>query len=59
MCACAGPEQLCPADDYVAITRDLENRYGARLTIHSDEQTSVSVAGVGGGVGGAAQTMLR
>ena len=31
-----GPKSLWPADDYVKIARDLEKKYGAKLTITED-----------------------
>ena len=36
-----GPKKLWPADEYVAIARDLEKRYGAKLTITDDPQAAV------------------
>jgi ornithine carbamoyltransferase len=39
-----GPKALWPADDYVKIARDLEAKYGAKLTITDDP--AAAVAGV-------------
>lgn len=39
-----GPKKLWPADEFVAIARDLEQRYGAKLTITDD--TTAAVDGV-------------
>jgi len=36
-----GPKKLWPADDYVKIARDLEKRYGAKLTITDDPKRAV------------------
>ena len=36
-----GPKKLWPADEYVAIARDLEKKYGATLTITDDPQAAV------------------
>jgi ornithine carbamoyltransferase len=36
-----GPRQLWPADDYTRIARDLEQKYGAKLTITDDPQAAV------------------
>ena len=37
-----GPKSLWPADEYVKIARDLEGKYGSRLTITDDPQEAVS-----------------
>ncbi len=37
----AGPKELWPSDEFVAIARDLEKRYGAKLTITDDPQAAV------------------
>ena len=37
-----GPKQLWPADDYTGIARELEQKYGARLTITDDPQAAVN-----------------
>jgi ornithine carbamoyltransferase len=36
-----GPRQLWPADEYSRIARDLEQKYGAKLTITDDPQAAV------------------
>ena len=36
-----GPKKLWPADEFVAIARDLEKKYGARLTITDDPKKAV------------------
>ena len=36
-----GPKKLWPADEFVAIARDLEKKYGATLTITDDPQSAV------------------
>lgn len=36
-----GPRKLWPADEYVAIARDLEKRYGAKLIITEDVKAAV------------------
>jgi len=36
-----GPKKLWPADDYVKIARELEKRYGAKLTITDDPKRAV------------------
>ena len=36
-----GPKSLWPTDDYVKIARDLEKRYGAKLTITDDPRKAV------------------
>jgi ornithine carbamoyltransferase len=36
-----GPKKLWPADEYVKIARDLEKRYGAKLTITDDPKRAV------------------
>src|SRR4249919_3502316 len=36
-----GPKSLWPSDDYVKIARDLEGRYGAKLTITDDVKKAV------------------
>jgi ornithine carbamoyltransferase len=37
----AGPRELWPSDEYTAIARDLEKRYGAKLTITDDPKAAV------------------
>jgi len=37
-----GPKSLWPSDDYVKIARDLEARYGAKLTITDDVKKAVA-----------------
>ncbi|CAA0100074.1 Ornithine carbamoyltransferase, catabolic [Starkeya nomas] len=37
----AGPKKLWPSDEFVSIARDLEKRYGAKLTITDDPQVAV------------------
>lgn len=37
----AGPKELWPSDEFVSIARDLEKRYGAKLTITDDPQAAV------------------
>jgi ornithine carbamoyltransferase len=37
-----GPKSLWPADDYVKIARDLEGRYGGKLTITDDPKKAVA-----------------
>ena len=37
-----GPKSLWPADEYVKIARDLETKYGGRLTITDDPKGAVS-----------------
>jgi len=39
-----GPKSLWPSDDYVKIARDLEGRYGAKLTITDDVKKGVAGA---------------
>jgi ornithine carbamoyltransferase len=36
-----GPRQLWPADEFTGIARELEQKYGAKLTITDDPQTAV------------------
>ena len=36
-----GPKKLLPAEEFVAIARDLEKKYGATLTITDDPQSAV------------------
>ena len=36
-----GPKKLWPADEYVAIARELEKKYGAKLTITDDPKKAV------------------
>jgi len=36
-----GPKSLWPTDDYIKIARDLEKRYGAKLTITDDPKKAV------------------
>jgi ornithine carbamoyltransferase len=36
-----GPRQLWPADEYTGIARELEQKYGAKLTITDDPQAAV------------------
>lgn len=36
-----GPKKLWPSDEYVTIARDLEKRYGAKLTITDDVKAAV------------------
>jgi ornithine carbamoyltransferase len=36
-----GPKELWPADEYLKIARDLESRYGAKLTITDDPKKAV------------------
>jgi len=37
-----GPKQLWPSEEYVKIARDLEGKYGAKLTITDDPQKAVA-----------------
>ena len=37
-----GPKSLWPADEYVSIARELEGKYGSRLTITDDAKAAVS-----------------
>lgn len=37
-----GPKSLWPSDEYVKIARDLESRYGAKLTITDDVKTATN-----------------
>jgi ornithine carbamoyltransferase len=37
-----GPKSLWPTEEYVSVARDLEAKYGARLTITDDPQEAVS-----------------
>jgi ornithine carbamoyltransferase len=39
-----GPRSLWPADEFVKIARDLESRYGSKLTITDDPQKAVAGA---------------
>ncbi|ADH91473.1 ornithine carbamoyltransferase [Ancylobacter novellus DSM 506] len=40
----AGPKKLWPSDEFVTIARDLEKRYGAKLTITDDPKAAVKGA---------------
>ena len=37
----AGPKELWPSDEFTSIARDLEQRYGAKLTITEDPEAAV------------------
>ena len=37
----AGPKELWPSDEFTSVARDLEKRYGAKLTITEDPQEAV------------------
>ncbi len=39
-----GPKKLWPADEYLKIARDLETRYGAKLTLTDDPKVAVADA---------------
>jgi ornithine carbamoyltransferase len=39
-----GPKQLWPSDEYLQIARDLERRYGAKLTLTDDPKVAVAGA---------------